>query len=225
MRYLFILSILLYYTQNSIAQDSNCKVLMVSISGSYEGECKKGKAQGYGKAKGDHSYEGEFKKGRPHGEGTYNWSEKHWYKGSFNNSLKNGYGEMHSNLLGEDSLLIGYWRNDHYIGEEDLDDYEISENRNLEKVSVSLRNKEGASLRVKILRDKSLNANVRNIRVNSSSGHGRKGSSSIVYENIEFPFHFSISYDTPNRTASSTISVSAVFIINTPGQWEIKLEN
>ena len=224
MRALIISAILFFAGYHSTAQNSDCIVLQDSISGSYEGECKKGKAHGLGKAQGMHTYEGTFKKGRPFGEGIYTWDEGRWFKGLFRNGMKNGYGELHSNRVGEDPLLKGYWRNNHYIGKEDIDDYEIVEQYSLENVSVILRDNEGASLRVKILRDKATNSNARITTINSSSGHARRGSGSVVYENIEFPFHFSIYYDTPSRFGATTISCYAIFIINTPGEWEISLE-
>ncbi len=225
MKHIYLLSIVLLSFFQLSAQNSNCLVLLDSISGTYNGDCKKGKAHGFGKAQGAHTYEGEFRKGWPFGEGIYTWNEGRWYKGRFRNGLKNGYGKMHSNLVGADTLLIGYWRNDYYVGEENLPDFEVREQMNLENFSISLRDFEGASLRVKILRDKATNSNARITMLNSSSGHARKGSGSVVYEHIEFPFQFSIYYDTPNRFASSTISTVFEVTINTPGDWEIKLEN
>ena len=46
-----------------------CKVLMAGIDASYEGDCKKGKASGKGRASGTDLYIGEFKNGLPHGNG------------------------------------------------------------------------------------------------------------------------------------------------------------
>ena len=63
------------------AQD--CKVLKESISGSYTGDCKKGRAHGEGTAKGEDSYTGEFKKGLPHGFGKYTWADGSMYEGDF----------------------------------------------------------------------------------------------------------------------------------------------
>lgn len=220
----FLLILFLSFSQ-LLAQSSDCVVLLESISGSYEGDCKKGKAHGIGTAQGTHKYEGEFRKGWPFGEGKYTWTEGRWYNGMFRNGMKNGYGKMHSNLIGEDTLLVGYWRNNRYMGEEKLADFEIIERRNLENMNIILRDIDGSSLRIKILRDKSTNSKAVITMLNSSSGHGRKGSGSVVYENIEFPFQFSIFYDTPNRIDSNNISCVVEVIINTPGDWEVRLEN
>jgi hypothetical protein len=225
MKHISLLSIFFLSFLQLHAQNSDCLVLLDSISGTYEGECKKGKAHGFGIADGLHKYEGNFRKGWPFGEGTYTWDEGRWYKGWFRNGLKNGYGKLHSNRIGEDTLLVGYWRNNHYLGEEDLADFEIIERMNLENISLNIRNIDGTSLRIKILRDKATNSQAVIRMLNSSSGHGRKGSGSVVYENIEFPFHFSIHYDTPNRFNTTSISCVVEVIINTPGEWEVKLEN
>lgn len=225
MKHLFLLPILLFSFLPLSAQNSDCEVLMEYISTSYEGDCKKGRAHGFGKAQGVHIYEGEFKKGLPFGEGTYTWEEGRWFKGTFRNGLKNGYGKMHSNAIGADTILIGYWKNDYYIGEENLPDFEIIERLNLENISITLKDYEGASLKVRILRDKATNSSARITSLNSSSGHGRKGSGSVVFDQVKFPFHFSIYYDTPNRFNSSTINCVAEVTINTPGEWEIRLEN
>ena len=60
-----------------VAQDqtSACQVLLPQIAGSYEGECKKGLAEGMGKAQGIDFYEGYFKKGYPDGHGKYAWKD------------------------------------------------------------------------------------------------------------------------------------------------------
>ena len=51
------------------AQQSECKVKMASISGSYTGDCKKGLAHGKGNARGIDSYEGQFSKDCLKGKG------------------------------------------------------------------------------------------------------------------------------------------------------------
>ena len=46
------------FSTNVFAQ---CEVLLNDIKGTYDGNCKKGKADGFGKAVGTDTYEGEFK--------------------------------------------------------------------------------------------------------------------------------------------------------------------
>lgn len=97
------------------AQD--CKVLLPSISGVYEGECDKSKANGKGKSKGIDSYEGQFKNGLPEGIGKYSWQNGNWYEGNFKAGKRQGEGVMHYPIAGKaDSTLSGFWAKDLYVG-------------------------------------------------------------------------------------------------------------
>ena len=102
--------------QSGYAQES-CKVLMAGISGQYEGECRKGKASGKGKAEGTDLYIGEFKEGLPHGKGTYRWKNGDFYEGEWANGKKQGTGGMSIKRSGKtDSVITGFWKKDTYIG-------------------------------------------------------------------------------------------------------------
>jgi len=98
-----------------VAQD--CEVLRESISGSYEGDCKKGLAHGEGTAKGEDTYAGEFKKGLPHGEGTYTWANGNVYVGEFKDGMMEGEGKMTMVAEeGADEVISGFWEADKYLG-------------------------------------------------------------------------------------------------------------
>ena len=113
MKILFSL-LLLSISSPQFAQDKgDCEVLMEALSGSYEGECKKGLANGQGIAVGTDTYEGNFKKGLPEGEGTYTWSNGHVFTGTFKKGLKEGDGKL---SYTPDSTLTGFWKNDKYMG-------------------------------------------------------------------------------------------------------------
>ena len=71
-------------------------MLADSLKGTYEGDCKNGKADGKGKATGTDSYDGEFKNGLPDGIGKYNWKSGDYYEGEWKKGLKDGKGEMHT---------------------------------------------------------------------------------------------------------------------------------
>lgn len=105
-----LLSVKLY------AQES-CTVLMPSLQGKYEGECKKGKANGQGKAEGADQYSGEFKDGLPHGKGKYYWANGNSYEGSWTKGKKEGEGAMtYKRASKADSMVAGFWKKDLYIG-------------------------------------------------------------------------------------------------------------
>lgn len=99
-------------------QTSECKVLMPQITGSYEGECKNGLAEGMGKAQGIDRYEGYFKKGYPDGDGKYTWANGDIYEGKWQKGYKEGYGVLTFSKPSPDSTLKGYWIRDEYIGKD-----------------------------------------------------------------------------------------------------------
>ena len=112
-----ILTLVILIIINSSLFSQSCTVEPDSLKGIYTGDCKKGKANGKGKAVGKHTYEGEFKSGLPDGEGTYQWSNGNKYIGSFDKGLKNGYGVMtYKRSEKVDSVVEGYWKKDVYIG-------------------------------------------------------------------------------------------------------------
>ncbi len=92
---------------------AQCKVLLTSLSGEYSGGCKKGVANGKGKAIGTDTYEGNFKKGLPDGEGTYTWANGDVFTGAFKKGVKVGKGKL---IKASGETLDGYWSDDEYIG-------------------------------------------------------------------------------------------------------------
>lgn len=115
----------------------NCEVEKASLKGTYAGDCKKGKANGKGKAVGTDTYEGEFKNGVPDGEGTYTWSNNSIYTGKFVKGLKEGKGIMTMRKDGgQDSVIEGYWKKDTYIGKNEKPWQVISKTGSVTKVEV-----------------------------------------------------------------------------------------
>ena len=94
-----------------------CEVLLASLKGTYEGDCKKDKADGNGTATGEDYYTGSFKNGYPDGHGKYTWKNGDWYDGEWKKGLREGKGSMfYKEKDSKDSLLTGYWKKDKYIG-------------------------------------------------------------------------------------------------------------
>lgn len=93
-------------------------VTLKALSEKYEGDTKKGLANGEGKASGsEDSYEGNFKKGLPHGEGTYIWGNGNKYIGEFSKGRMNGEGELF--IKGKNNIVsvqAGYFKDNEYLG-------------------------------------------------------------------------------------------------------------
>ncbi len=114
---LLLFCILAISLQSSFAQNTDCKVLLDSLKGTYAGDCKNGKADGQGKAIGINSYDGEFKNGLPEGKGKYTWSNGNYYYGSWKKGLKDGYGELHTFKNTVETSTTGYWKKGNFRGE------------------------------------------------------------------------------------------------------------
>lgn len=99
------------------AQNNDCSVLLDSLKGTYNGDCKNGKANGNGKAVGVHTYDGEFKNGLPEGQGKYTWANGDYYYGGWKKGLKDGKGQLHHFDDGVEKLTTGYWKKGNYRGE------------------------------------------------------------------------------------------------------------
>ncbi len=115
MQKIFLTIQLLFFLSIAVAQKTVCEVVADSLKGSYEGDCKKGKADGEGKATGTDSYEGSFKNGLPDGKGMYVWRNGDVFTGNFKKGLKDGKGTLMAKS--EDRIITGYWKKDVYKGE------------------------------------------------------------------------------------------------------------
>jgi len=105
-----ITSILSVILLSAISSGQNeCKVLVPELQGQYNGECKKGLADGEGSAQGEERYVGNFKKGLPHGFGVYFYSNGSSYVGSFKKGIRDGYGLLNDMSTGSKGMHYGLW--------------------------------------------------------------------------------------------------------------------
>jgi hypothetical protein len=182
-----------------------CKVLMESIAGEYEGDCRKGLANGTGKAKGMDSYEGAFRKGYPHGLGTYTWSNGDVFEGNFKKGLKDGDGKLsYGPEQHADSVLTGFWKDDRYMGLYEHPYKVLSKSGPVNRVVVRKLGETPHHIYIRgdmaMLRERGLNSNYFN-------GEG--------FDNVPFPF-------TVDMEASyANVPVSFKVIIYEPGNWEV----
>lgn len=203
----FLISMLLFATASAlIAQDkSDCKVLAEPLAGLYEGDCKKGLADGKGKAIGTDTYEGAFKKGLPDGEGIYTWSNGDVFTGTFKNGLKEGDGKLTYNPERlADSVLVGFWKKDVYLGLYEEPFKVLSKSGPVNRVIVRRLGNTPQDIRIRgemeMLRERGVNSTY-------FTGSG--------FDNVQFPFTFDM------EASYSNVPVTFKVIIYEPGLWEV----
>lgn len=220
---IFTLVILLVATSGIHAQEA-CTVLLPQISGSYEGDCKKGLAHGQGKAKGTDQYEGQFRNGLPDGKGTYLWSTGEKYTGQWKNGKRNGIGEYTFPDNGKDTTNRGQWVDDKYTGpvipkpsviqKEGIDRYSFQKNGELRK-----------RVLINFYQNGMRNTVLNNLLLSSSSGYETTLGISTGYDEVTFPVTIKISYTTLNKLNSMPVSVRFEFEISEPGDWVVDIHN
>jgi len=197
----------------------DCEVLLAAISGNYEGDCKRGKAHGEGKATGKDTYEGEFKKGLPDGNGKYTWSNGNYYEGEWKDGVKEGEGKLvikRENVA--DSVVTGFWEADEYFGKY-KQPYVIGSNSpNISKIQVIKKGATPKQVNVSIMR---MNRAVNISNLNITSNNGNFFSNQFVVE--KFPFEAEIEFNAAAATGfgSSNERFNCEVDIMEQGNWTI----
>jgi hypothetical protein len=198
--------LLITFSSTLITQDQNdCKVLLEAISGSYEGDCKRGLASGQGIAQGEDRYEGSFKKGLPDGEGTYTWNNGDVYTGTFKKGMKEGEGKLtYHPERHPDSVLVGFWKKDEYLGRYEEPYNVLSKTGPVNRIVIR---KLGATPNdIQIRGDMEM---LRERGVNSAYFNGSG------FDNVQFPFTMDM------EASYANVPVSFKVIIYEPGRWEV----
>lgn len=219
---LFLILISLTSRQILTAQDS-CIVVISAISGEYRGGCKKGLANGYGEAMGEDYYIGNFKNGLPHGKGIYEWLTGETYDGEWKKGMRHGYGKFSFLSDGRDSILIGKWDKDQYIGDYMERPYIIEYRNNIGRVSFIRVSKEGSYVRVKFMRNGSESSSVGNLLLQGSSGMENTSNLFTGFEGVDFPFNGKIAFSAPNAFYSTTLKCELRYHILEAGSWVIQI--
>ena len=229
-KFILITSLFLAFYLVGVSQAITGPVLKKELAGKYEGEQKKGLAQGKGTATGKDSYTGDFKAGLPDGIGVYTDSVGNVFKGSFKYGLKEGKGEFTSPPSSGEKAMTGYWMDDKYMGKDRVDPYEIEQ-----KVgSVSPRiymTGPGNVIDITVV-DPVDNSNVAaNIQM-IGQGNPRNDTSynKYFFEDVKFPIEFDIRYQVRNKlggiNGSTAMADNSIrFKITKPGKWSITLKN
>ncbi|MEM6763782.1 MAG: hypothetical protein AAF824_11475 [Bacteroidota bacterium] len=209
-------------------QLADCNVLLESISGTYEGDCKKGQAHGSGKAVGTDTYDGEFKKGYPHGEGTYTWANGDVYKGEFSKGMMDGQGTM--TKTDGTPPLVGYWIENEFIGSEKTPYKVVNKSVSINRISFKRLAKTPNEIEFKYTR---LSKPTKARSLNLQGAFGvllNENDFSQTVKIHEFPFQGGVSFAAlANRDAGGSgggeyIDGNFEFSLNLSGKWEVTVE-
>lgn len=227
--FLFAMSLMIYPAdinpRAAAAQD--CEVLLEALKGTYEGDCRRGKAHGEGKAVGTDTYVGEFKKGLPHGEGTYTWANGDVYVGEFKKGEKEGEGTL---TLADGTVKQGYWEEDMYIGTSKTPYEVINKTPTVNRTSFRRQDAEPQQIDFKFTYlGKPTQA--RNFRVQGSFGVVVNETDYVkTVEVYEFPLQGEVLFDVETtRDAAGGVSGDYVsgnmeFRISQAGKWEVTVD-
>jgi hypothetical protein len=198
------------------ASQQDCRVLMESLTGTYEGECKKKLADGYGTAKGTDTYEGYFKKGLPHGKGKYIWKNGDEFEGEWKKGVIEGAGRMvykRANL--PDSVITGFWEKGEYIGLYRYPYAVTDRSSNITNIDFTLLNVTSNRITFSIFSGRQLDIGEFVITPTEGLYDAYKKTTKLVeISGIKFPFTAFINAPPYNFN----------FTINRPGNWEVRLE-
>jgi hypothetical protein len=203
------------------AQQSDCKVKLASISGTYTGGCKNGLAHGKGTAQGIDFYEGQFNKGMPSGEGTYKWSNGFYYEGQWKDGLREGKGKM----VLKDSVIVGFWKNDKFVGTKLIQPYSITRNLSVGRSIIKKTISPLQEIKIRILQGGLDNLSIENFSLVYSSGDEYRSGNTYGIQNVTFPINIKITYTSWNQLHTAQFNVAFEFTINDPGSWDVTLFN
>jgi len=201
---------------NISAQDE-CQVLLPRIAVSYTGSCKKGLADGQGEAIGADHYIGEFRKGYPDGHGTYKWQTGEIYEGQWSMGLRNGDGRYTFQVNGRDSVLVGKWKDDKYIGMPSIPPYVIDYRNGIGRISC-IRTGDRPYVRYVFSR-----GSINGLLMTGSSGMENITTSFTGYEQVNFPFRSTLKFSAPNAWMTAMIYCELRLTINEPGAWVVTI--
>ncbi|MEP5612945.1 MAG: hypothetical protein ABJP45_11880 [Cyclobacteriaceae bacterium] len=207
-------------------ENEDCKAFIDVYVAQYEGECKKGLADGDGKTIGKDYYVGQFKKGKPHGDGKFTWENGNFYDGKWKKGLKNGLGKLvlRRELMG-DSTIVGVWKNDAYVGEEEIADWKVISSRGVTRYKFQQISEDDANNEVQIkFRRNGTKFNLMQALQLSGSGIQFADQLAVGFKGATFPFEGRVDMTVPNQLNTNTYYVSFEYIINKPGKWVLTFD-
>jgi hypothetical protein len=199
------------------AQDKDCIVKLPEISGTYSGDCKNGLAEGRGEAVGIDKYNGQFNDGLPDGKGTYTWADGTYYEGQWKNGLKEGKGKM----VYKDSTVLGYWKNNKYVGEKLISPYNIIRTMSVARSSFTKLPGANNNVTIKLARGGNENTDISDFTIAYSSGSEYYSGSSVGIQNAIFPLDVNVRFRAWNNFHTAQYDVLFEFVINEKATWDV----
>jgi hypothetical protein len=203
-------------------QESDCKVILPRLSGTYKGECKNGFAHGNGLAQGIDRYEGEFRKGMPEGRGVYRWADGTFYDGSWKKGLREGYGKM---IYSSDSTITGYWKADKDTGKQEVRKYEVLQSRYVARSTFIRISNSPLQVKIRFTLGGVENTTISDLSLTYSSGEEFRMGTYYGIQNVTFPVNVRIQYVTWNTMHTVQTVCTFEFKINEPGTWDVNIQN
>jgi len=201
------------------SQDTGCKVMMPSLSGTYTGECRKGLAHGQGTASGVDSYTGDFRFGLPQGTGVYTWANGSKYEGGWSKGVKNGPGKM----VTADSTYAGIWKDDAYIGRETITPYKVTHVQNVTRWSFFKTKSTLYGIRIRFYQGSVEGGGLIDVNIANSAGEQYRDGGIYGIHQPSFPVEIRIRFTALNSFGASQFTGDLVFTINEPGSWDVKV--
>jgi hypothetical protein len=197
MKNLILIVITLFLAQITNGQTDSCKVLLEKISGSYNGECQNGLANGKGKSIGDDTYIGIFKDGLPDGKGKYLFKNGDVFNGYWKNGHKEGKGIFKYAINGEKHSLTGYWKKDEFAGTTEPNvTYRVTSTSGINNYSVEKKksvSENGNEITISI-KSTFTDYIPRDLIVENSSGQILQTGNKLTINQYFCPLHCEISY-------------------------------
>ena len=220
--YIVILFIAMLLFAGSLSAQPDCKVLVPGLGGKYSGDCKAGLAEGTGEALGEDYYKGEFVKGYPEGEGIYLWKNGAKYDGEWKKGMRHGKGRYEFTNHDKDSVLVGEWKNDKFMGMKIPPPYNIEYRSNIGRVTCT-KVGDRPYVKYRFSRAGGETSSLSGLLMQSNSGSERSYPEFTGYEQVEFPFRGKLTYTAPNVWYSSMIYCELRLTINQPGAWIVTI--
>jgi hypothetical protein len=213
--------ILLLAAGGAYAQKEECRVIKPELAGTYQGDCKKGLAQGKGVAQGIDRYEGQFEKGLPSGRGTYKWANGVYYEGQWKNGMREGEGKM----VYPDSVVAGFWSEDKYIGRKKIAPYRVITSTSLARFTIAKSTDRNYTVKIRIMQGGIDNTSIEDFSLFFDSGSEFRSGNYYGIENITYPVTIKVKYRAWNQLRTSQFDVRFELEITDPGSWNIVLIN